>query len=543
MVENVITSVTGTATYLDGLQKLGMVPQLSYRVPTMEEMALLRVKYGICWDDLDEFVWDFGLPRHFTVHRVRTVERAMTAGWTVLMSPDGTGFFVDVSAEVGSLLMNLDITQRVSLKISFDGCQICRTGRSPLQIGTVSAPEFGSVEKAMSPDGAHILWVAAVAEKSSTYESALEGLAGSVQELLTGTMEFVDEKNKKIDYHGVLVLDMKAACMFLGLMQVYKANARCRCLYCLAKSEDLTQSVLVKPLRMTDTVNQARDNLTEGLKAIGFKTKPLLYLPPNCTILSVCPPDLLHIILRVVDKLLSNSLEFVSLQDNDVANELVAFFKDECGVNVFDSVKVNDKSVKELKLRVHKSPWRRESCLRLVVARAKFLEILQKIEQFTVNKEMYGHAVQMWNSTATLFDILMRDWVSVDVELDRDELNQAKTTFIAEGKALLSSVVALNGSGGVTTYIHVLVVHCVDLLGVISFPRFSNYDIEGKNLKVKRFKKSPQGTKDFEKQVLKCDKFSREPAVQKKKKKAKAKDNKPRKKRLYHEELPGHDAQ
>ena len=214
-------------------------------------------------------------------------------------------------------------------------------------------------------------------------------------------------------------------------------------------------------------------------------------------------------ILNVPGKCLTDILCLVAANEGDLINELVAFFLHHCRVTVHDTVKIGNKSSQEIADRVENAIWRRDNYLDLLMNQDKLMEILTRCEHFQARPHDLTLAQKIWKRLEELFQVLSVDPVS---EPNPENLPFARTKemYDAKAKEMGRWIDKLFGNNGITTYLHILVMHCGDLIATgFSFVRWANYDIEGKHAVIRRTSRSTFGQPTLPKRIVANDASSR----------------------------------
>jgi hypothetical protein len=499
--EELVLFITGKGSLDEALDALGWSgPRGTF---TAAEVVPLLIKWKIPQRDASEFAKDFGLGKDVTTHKVRKAMKEALNQFEITVGEDGKVVHRDLKVVLGQIVakhreIHGTVPAKMELKVSFDGSQQTNN-RKNLQIGVISDPNCGTVEDAMSPSSAQVIWAAAAQETFEDYEKHLGDLAMRVQDLVNGSL-----KVGEVSFETMIILDMKSLCMFCGLAQVYNTNCEYGCPYCTVRRVNMSkQNQEAAPLRTTDDVRQMSEKAKVAKQPLkpkdnkGFTGSALLVFNTSSCIIDRLPPDFLHMCTNIPAKMLKDMLLYVG-EEKDIVQELVAYFKDHCKVYVADTAtNEQGKSVKEIQTRVANAVWRRDNYMRLLTTIEVLLGVIARGRHFSKKVEEMALLGQIWIRTREMFQVLGVDTKDT-AEMEKLPWTRTSAVYDAKAKELHAWIHELHGDAGFTTYIHIFIAHCGHLIDTgYSFCRFANFNIEGTHADIKRVSQSITGKKNW----------------------------------------------
>lgn len=473
----------------------------------------LLAKYGIPVHLAKEFGKDFSL-KNVTIWKIKKERQKDQEKWKVEFDPDGNVATRDISLvlreavdEAELVVIEGNARKQILVKIALDGAQHATNRSVGLQTCILSFPGQKSVEDAMSPSGGKIIWAMKGTEDDESYREGLKPLAAKLENLLEGK-GLDGELDAEADFITKLVLDMKSLVMFLGLGAVWSINSTYGCPYCNQLRNELHKGCGVK--RTTDQVNQFRakaeasSGTLDGKNNLGYTHAALLKFPAGKEVLDICPVDLLHLILNVAKKLLLSMLAYIADKEKNVINEVVEFLKSFCDVYVHTSVKIGKglqkKVATDLKSRVENAIWRRKNWLKLLIHSPELMAILARAEQWKERPSDLELWKKIWERSVEMFAALQ---VDIHDQAEMKRVHTWRTEYTKRAAELGNWLFQLEGASGFTTYIHIWLYHCGELIERgYDFARCANYDIEGVHLVIKQQTKGSTGQKTFPKLAI-----------------------------------------
>lgn len=400
----------------------------------------------------------------------------------------------------------------VVIKFAFDGGQWTTTQRKSFQIGTVSAPEFGSMAENFSPDGAVVIWAMDGKEATETYLPGLESLAKQINDILKSRT--VEIANHKLDLTIHVVLDLKSLCMMLGLSNVYNPNSEYCCPFCHAVRGKLHLKREYSKRTTTEVMEYSRRAGEDGpltpKNNLGYSSRAVLDLDGlQEDIISFFTPDLLHMEKSVPEKCLGLTIASVGQHEHDIHEQMVAFFRDKCKVYVHPSVKIGQKQSKVIQDRVEKALWRRDNWMRLMSEADDLVSILQRAEHFQQQPQELERVRRMWILVREMFQMLNVDRNDENAVAEFAwSLNRAEYDKRADE---LRNILSIKWKDSAfTTYMHIFLDHVGELIERgHNFARLANFNIEAKHAVERQRHRGAMGQPTIAKSVVVRDSLAR----------------------------------
>ncbi len=252
-----IMHLTGKKTLPEVLKDLGWTDQAQHTMQA-EEAVVLLAKWGIPTYLAGEFAEDWGLGKGITVAKVRAAKNKLTGQWMMTVAKDGKVATCDLKQVLRRIVLDAikgsKIPPSIEVKLAFDGAHQM-TNHKNLQLGTASGLLGHSVEEAMSPANAYIIFMMAAEESEEKYRMGLTDLVKKVEQLLADGAKVDISDEKSVQVNARVVLDFKSLCMFLGYCNIYNANGEYGCLYCHVKRADFAK-LQPSTLRTTTEVRE-----------------------------------------------------------------------------------------------------------------------------------------------------------------------------------------------------------------------------------------------------------------------------------------------
>jgi hypothetical protein len=505
--EHAVKFVTGSNTLKEAFSKVGWT--MDEKITTARGAYLLQ-KWGVPVSRATEFAIDCNLGPNVTTAKIRSYSKGQTSKWSINVSADGKVAELELNEVLSRAAKESknagEPPAMVEVKVAFDGAQIT-TNRKNLQIATVSFPEQGSIGEAMSPENAQVFWVMEGKENEEAYREGLKTLAPQISSLL-GKKEFECD-GVKVNVVVRIVLDMKSLTMFLGMCQVYNSNSKCGCVYCHCPRGQMG-SGKAYTRRTTDEVNKFSNMAKEKgplnpKENLGYSHQSLFGLPPGQILLLLFPPDLLHICLNGPRKLLEELLSVIAINEKDVTNQVIAFLRDRCGVYVSDSVIDGKAEKRDILTRVITALWRRDNWLKLLAHSSELMVAVSQAQQFIQKPDEFQQVCTLWKGVVDLFSVMIADPNDAEAlkDLNVQYTHEAYDVMACEVRGLMNK---LYGPKAFTTYWHIILDHVGELIEAgHNFPRYANFDIEGKHLVLKKATKGVTGNKRMAQIALEKD--------------------------------------
>ena len=407
--------------------------------------------------------------------------------------------------------------RRPTIVFKLDEAQMTNKHQSLTTVG-VAMPDLGTRAHVMSPQAFELLYVSKDPESTALYCNL--PFFDKLQTLLLD--QAVTIGGKRIAINVQISCDLKAACILLGIKQVWRANNGC--LHCWMQSDDMTRTAMARKTEdHNDIVNEYLANGTLAFKPVPGESaeqkkrreelkklasgysEPFLLLPAGHKIGEFILFDALHVYINIgrliVDRLLQGFIK--EDETADVIRELVDFFRS-CGV-YYEKYPKQRKTLLEYN---EKTIWRYENYIKLFEQRKQLMDIMAKGKELTAHKSKQKGTEQLMRN---ILDRIAEMFVVMEYDKDENDdvvlpFERTYDQYVAKGREMGKWFTAVFGKPKWTQYLHDLIEHVPETFGKIKWTRFGNWDIEGTHALIKRDKKANYAKSHFTETVLRTTK-------------------------------------
>ncbi|KAL6040284.1 hypothetical protein QOT17_025447 [Balamuthia mandrillaris] len=523
-------------------------------MPPIDKLVALKDVIDIpdsCWPMV---MLTFNLAKGASLYYVKKRIKELNATMNVEKTEGGRGHlfpFKEFMERVIKENINKPPTSGiVKVKLSLDGSTAAARGHRQMELGTLETLHDEWSLKALKSSHNCRPWLMYLGkEDSSTLEAELGSQLNVINEIaMKGSTLTIEAEEVNIELF--LTVDLKALKVLSGLNSFYSSKATYCCFWCLATRQEIGDRNLkeetisfrtvekvinklptrkkkrakefLEQLKRTEPNNINYENpgmvVWEVIKNLqqstreksacnhaGHINKPLLLFPPTRVV-----PDLLHLVMGVVRKLLMKTAELVTENDDElhlqILNKLI-----EMAIYIVDieekrkeiedkrkKKKRNNQTKIELAQQLKRSHLNRAEYLHILQHHKEILDLFQSTEK-EANKTLQN-IYKAWWEFHRLCTLALQEGIIIIEEQWKKEAKKFKDAYLDAF-----------APEDFTTYMHVFVDHLgyfLEKYGCVEM--FSNFGIEHTHSRVKRtirqrtsgFRGINTGTCDVTKDVL-----------------------------------------
>ncbi|KAL6072557.1 hypothetical protein QOT17_005380 [Balamuthia mandrillaris] len=417
-----------------------------------------------CWELV---VHMFKLSKQASLHQVRKKQRELLSKKELVATKGGKGSMYQPKEFVQQLFSSskLQAADRPVLKLAFDGSTAAKKTRLQMEVGMMEFISKKSTLKVLKSSHNCHPWLLYLGSKDG--ETLIRELV--LNNWIEKGVLLTSSSGELVHLWPYIVVDLKALAVFSGMYQFYRSNSTCCCFWCNITKQQLARGELSAEETRFHTLEDVKNDwkavidweeATRRSKATdhhGQVLEPVLFLNPIQVI-----PDLLHLLMGVVRKLINKTIELTAEQPK--LQQL--FVERMAGIGIY------------------------------LIPAASGVGFKKRIKDSRLNRR--EHLIILENHTFILADLEegMPRRAPIQTTLPREKLSITDEEWKQEAKVFLQAFIQAWNGKDVTTYIHVFVDHLgywLEREG--SVEKFSNFGIETTHADLKRM--MTQSTQGF----------------------------------------------
>ncbi|KAL6048928.1 hypothetical protein QOT17_020767 [Balamuthia mandrillaris] len=439
-----------------------------------------------CWELV---VHIFKLSKQASLHQVRKKQCELLNKKELVATKGGKGSMYQPKEFVQQLFSSskLQAADRPVLKLAFDGSTAAKKTRLQMEVGTMEFISKKSTLKALKSSHNCHPWLLYLGnEDGETLIRELGDQRAVLNDWIEKGVLLTSSSGELVHLWPYIVVDLKALAVFSGMYQFYRSNSTCRCFWCNVTKRQLAQGELSAEETRFRTLEDVKNDwkavinweeATRRSKATdhhGQVLEPVLFLNPMQVI-----PDLLHLLMGVVRKLINKTIELAA--ERPRLQQL--FVERMAGIGIY---LIPAASGVGFKKRIKDSRLNRREHLIILENHTFILADLEEgMPRRAPIRTTLPRVRQVWAAFHQTACLAMQEKLSITDE----EWKQ-------EAKVFLQAFIQAWNGRDVTTYIHVFVDHLgywLEREG--SVEKFSNFGIETTHADLKRM--MTQSTQGF----------------------------------------------